>query len=251
MTFRRLLIVLLCALAVSQCPPGLRASACADELPPGIAKWEDDVAALEERDRRETDPDDAILFLGSSSIRLWDTIARDMAPYPVIQRGYGGAKLIDLIHYADRLLARHQPRAIVIFVANDIVKPDSDVTPDEAARRFAELLGIVRKRFPTTPVFWVEVTLTPLRADAWNLVRAATTEIRRVIDGDPNCHFIGTADEYRTANLQPRPELFNDDRLHQNEAGYAIWSRIIKARLAEVLPPLNPEGAAQPQSIDN
>jgi hypothetical protein len=88
---------------------------------PEVTRWEPDIAALEALDGREADPPDAILFVGSSSIRLWDSITADMAPWSVVRRGYGGARYRDLCHFAPRLVANHDPRAIVVFVGNDIV----------------------------------------------------------------------------------------------------------------------------------
>jgi len=72
------------------------------------------------QDSTEDYPENSLLFVGSSSIRLWNTLAEDMAPYPVIQRGYGGAHLRDAIFYTDKLLGKHQPTMIIGFIANDI-----------------------------------------------------------------------------------------------------------------------------------
>ncbi len=91
-------------------------------------RWEQAIQAMETRDRTEADPADSILFIGSSSIRRWDDIAIDMAPYRIIQRGYGGAKYSDLAVYAERLIRPHQYRGLVIFVANDVSGSPSDQT---------------------------------------------------------------------------------------------------------------------------
>ena len=91
---------------------------------PEVKAWENDIHKFEQLDKSEKYSEDAILFAGSSSIRLWTTLETDMAPYPVIQRGYGGAKLSDFAVYADRIFAPHPCRAIVIFIANDITGSD-------------------------------------------------------------------------------------------------------------------------------
>ncbi|MDP5138969.1 MAG: hypothetical protein NWP83_00695 [Spirosomaceae bacterium] len=98
--------------------------------------WESEIQRLEALDKTEKDPKNAILFIGSSSIRLWDNIADDMSPYPTIRRGYGGAKLSDLIFYTERLVYPHDFRALVVFVANDISNTPEDKSPQEIVKLF-------------------------------------------------------------------------------------------------------------------
>ena len=100
---------------------------------PEVKSWENDIKNFEQLDNTEKYQDDAILFAGSSSIRLWTTLEKDMAPYHVIQRGYGGAKLSDFAVYARRIFDPHPCKAIVIFVANDITGTEQDKTPEEVA----------------------------------------------------------------------------------------------------------------------
>lgn len=115
--------------------------------------WESEIQKLEVLDKSEKDPDNAILFIGSSSIRLWDNIAKDMAPYPVIRRGYGGAKFSDLIFYTERLVSPHDFRALAVFVANDISNTPEDKSPDEILKLFKEVVRIVRAKNPEKPIF--------------------------------------------------------------------------------------------------
>ena len=141
------------------------------EVDQQILKWEQDVSQLEAKDQTESAIENGILFYGSSSIRLWETIATDMKPWAAIQRGYGGAKLPDIIYSRARLLGPHlgnsNPRrckAIVLFVANDISgKAEEDATPVEVAGRFLKLKDWIREKDETLPVFWIEVTPTPKR----------------------------------------------------------------------------------------
>ena len=95
------------------------------------AKWGKDILDFEQQDKLEKDPGNAILFAGSSSIRLWSTLKEDVAPYPVIQRGFGGSKFSDLAVFAERIIYPHQFRALVIFEANDITGSTADKTPAE------------------------------------------------------------------------------------------------------------------------
>ena len=219
---------------------------------PDFAKWENEIANLEKAYQTEPYDENAILFVGSSSIRLWDTISVDMAPWPTIRRGYGGAKLTDTIHFAPRLIGPRlglgnpkRCKAIVVFVANDIAgNQKTDAAPAEVGLRFARLHHWIRQNDPTIPVFWIEVTPTNKRWNVWPEIQAATLRIRAVLDPDPYGYFIPTAGAYLGNDGRPKRDLFIEDQLHLNRDGYQIWSSIIKThlhqRLGSAVPPNTP-----------
>jgi hypothetical protein len=194
-------------------------------------EWEQDIAALEALDQTELHPADSILFVGSSSIRLWDTIARDIAPYHPIRRAYGGAKSSDLAVFVRRLIAPHQFRALVIFVANDVTGSDEDATPEQVTTWFNHFVGTAQDIAPAVPIFWIAVTPTPARWDAWPKIRQVNAALARACAAHHDVHFIPTAYAYLDEQGQPHPDLFQDDRLHLNELGYRIWSAIILSHL--------------------
>ena len=206
--------------------------------------WEVSVRRFEKQDAVTEYPEDAVLFYGSSSIRLWRTIEDDMAPRPVIQRGYGGARLSDAVGFVERVVHPHQAKAIVVFLANDIDGRRNQPTPERVGDLFGELIAEIRTAHPTTPVLWVEVTPTPSRFDLWPQVCAAQTLIRERCEADANAYFIPTAESY-LRDGQPRTELFRDDRLHQNDAGYALWQSIIKDALDRIIGPVEADAATQ------
>ncbi|MGV3485308.1 MAG: GDSL-type esterase/lipase family protein [Planctomycetaceae bacterium] len=198
-------------------------------------RWQAEIERLERLDATETYPDDAILFIGSSSVRLWDTIARDMSPYTPINRGYGGAKFSDLAVFVKRLITPHQYRAIVVFAANDVVGKAGDRTPEEVEALARYICDASRQHQPQAPVFLVEITPTPSRFAHWPAICEVNAKLRGITLTKPGTHFIATADRYLDEAKRPRGEFFREDRLHQNEAGYALWSELIKQRLNEVL----------------
>lgn len=202
---------------------------------PEILTWEDDIRAFEHLDSTIAYPDQPVLFAGSSSIRLWSAMAADMAPYPVIQRGYGGAKLSDLVFYARRILYPHPSRAIVLFVANDITGNPDDKTPAEVARLFRQLLRIIREKFPEVPVFWIATTPCMQRWHVWPEIEKASHLIEEVCQRHENTYFIRTDHAFLNASRLPREELFQPDKLHLNEQGYAVWADIIKKALNDRL----------------
>lgn len=219
-------------------------------LAPGIAKWEEAIGKLEQRNQTEVAVDGGVVYYGSSSIRRWDTVSEDMAPWPAIQRGYGGAKLPDILHYAPRVIGPHlgksncrRSKAIVLFVANDISGKKTDASPEEAADRFSKLLSWIRQQDATIPVFWIEVTPSNSRWKVWPKIEEATKRIRETIDSDANAHLISTAGAFLGLDGRPRRELFVKDQLHLSVDGYKQWAVLIKAQLHSKL------GASKPQSV--
>ncbi len=204
-------------------------------LAAAVKKWESEIRKLEALDASQPHGDDAILFLGSSSIRRWETIAVDMAPYRVIKRGYGGSRYSDVAVFANRLMHPHQYRAMVIFVGNDVSGKKEDKSPDEVERLTRYVIGVSQNHQPHAPVLLIEVTPNQKRWAVWPQIRAVNARLREVALTTPNTYFIATAGDYLDSNGQPRNELFAEDLLHLNKDGYAIWSRLIRRRLDDVL----------------
>ncbi|MDF1752990.1 MAG: GDSL-type esterase/lipase family protein [Verrucomicrobiales bacterium] len=199
-----------------------------------VNRWEKEIQKMEALDQEETHPDDSILFVGSSSIRLWSTIKEDMSPYHPIQRGFGGSKFSDLAIYADRLITPHKFQAVVIFVANDISGKETDKKPEEVAQFFKYFHGKILDHNPDAHVFFIGITPTASRAAVWKDSRAANTAIREICLNTENTHFIGTESIYLDAEGNSKTELFRKDKLHLNETGYQLWAAAIKSQLDSV-----------------
>ena len=189
---------------------------------PEVKAWETEIQKFEKLDRTENYPDNSLIFTGSSSIRRWATLAGDMTPYPVIQRGYGGAKLSDFAVYTDRILYPHECQAIVIFIANDINGGDADKTPREVLRLFRYVVKTIRKQFPDTPVFWIAITPTSSRWSVWPQIREANNLIKDYCDKQHNLYFIATENAFLNEEGKPRNEYFVSDLLHLNQDGYML-----------------------------
>ncbi len=202
---------------------------------PEVKAWESEIEKFEQLDIAKSYPSDAIMFAGSSSIRLWSTLGKDMLPYNVIQRGYGGAKLSDFAVYADRILYPHKCRAIVLFIANDISGSNSDKSPLEVSQLFRKTLHIIRRQFRETPVIWVSVTPTPLRWHIWPEIKEAGEMISEICENHRNTYYLDTEKYFTNEKGLPRADLFLDDRLHLNEEGYKVWSGLIKKELDKIL----------------
>lgn len=196
-------------------------------------RWEADILEIDSLNAAEYSDEKTILVTGSSSVRLWDSIHTDLAPYRVMQRGYGGSKLSDFNLYADRIIKPHPFKAILVFVANDIHGGEDDRTPREMFQLYQILVQGIRSRNPNTPVFWIETTPTPRRWHVNNKVRKANKRIREWSYTNEDLHFISTFDDYLTPELKPDSSFFREDMLHLNRKGYRQWSEIILSSLHE------------------
>jgi len=202
--------------------------------------FEKEIVNLELLDLKNKADKNNLLFIGSSSIRLWNDIENDMQPYKSIKRGYGGAHYYDLIHFTERLISNHSPRAILIFVANDITgsndifKTYNDLSPKEVKKLFKYCYKSIRKILKQVPVLVIETTPTPSRWDVWDKIAEANDLINEFCESNSNLHFINTRNKFISKNGLPIKSFFISDELHLNKSGYKLWSEIIKEKLIEL-----------------
>ena len=229
----------LCTISVALISLGLNAqepvSAVLKHYETEVGKWEKDIAQFEALDRKTDYAKDAIIFTGSSSIRLWSTIAEDLAPYSVIQRGFGGSKYSDLAWYIDRIASPHGFQAVGIFVANDVSGKASDKTPEQVKPLLDHIVARIHAVNADAPIFFIAITPTESRWKVWEKTSALNDTIAALCETSDKLHFIATAEHYLNDEGKPRAELFRDDRLHLNRDGYTLWGSIIKKELDRVL----------------
>lgn len=191
--------------------------------------WESEIQALEKEDLSATADPQTILFLGSSSIRLWDSIGDDLPGRKVLRRAYGGARFSDLALFIDRLIARHQPRAVVLFVANDISGDPARDLPAQQVIALADYsLQRIRHKWPAIPVYLLAITPTPSRFAVWDQIQLVNQGLNKLLAADPQGHFIDTASHFLDSQGKPRAELFDDDGLHLSAQGYRIWATLLE-----------------------
>jgi lysophospholipase L1-like esterase len=190
--------------------------------------WEASIRAFERRDRQLPPAPGMIVFAGSSSFTFWSTLERDMAPLPVLNRGFGGARMRDVVHYADRIVLPYRPRAVVLFAGtNDIAWPK----PARAQQVYEDYLAFtqcVHLALAQTPVYFVAITPTPSRWRYWPIAQEANQLIRESTRSDPCLHFIDLTVEFLGPDGKPDRSLYRFDRLHPNRKGYAKWTAVMK-----------------------
>lgn len=194
-------------------------------------KWEGEISAFDKLNQTEKYPANSILFVGSSSIRLWSTLKEDMAPYPIIQRGFGGSNSPGVLENIERIAYPHQFSAVVIFIANDITGSSNDLTPKESAGNFKKIVKKLRAKYKKQPIFIVEITPCSSRWKKWPVIQQDNALIKSFCKSSKHLYFIETAASYLNEKGEPRDELFRADHLHQNSEGYKIWTKLIKDEL--------------------
>jgi lysophospholipase L1-like esterase len=198
--------------------------------------WEPEIAVFERADRESPPPHAAILFVGSSSIRFWDGLVEDMAPLVVIRRGFGGAKLSDLVHFADRIIVPYAPRAIVIHAGGNELNTlpgNRRRTPEEAQADFRSLVARIRARLPEVPIYYL--ALRPSRLPGARDLFLGL--VRADCEAQPGLHYLDAGAGIALADGSVDPRLIRWDRIHLNREGYAAWAPPVRERLLRALGP--------------
>jgi lysophospholipase L1-like esterase len=199
---------------------------------PDPARFESEIAAFENWDRQNSVPREAILFVGSSSIRMWQT-AESFPDLPVINRGFGGSHISDVNHFADRIVLKYKPRVIVFYAGdNDIAdgKPPQQVFED-----FQRFVRLVRRRLGGTQIIFISIKPSPARWKLWPQVQEANALVKDFSKSDSRLNHVDAAKPMLAPDGQPRPEIFLDDELHMNAAGYRLWTHILTPVLQEAM----------------
>lgn len=189
------------------------------------ADWSADMAAFATQDSAAPSPKDCVLFLGSSSIRLWHTLAGDFPGVPVVNRGFGGSQIADTLVHFDRLVAPHDPRLIVYYAGtNDIAAGKS---PEDAAEDFARFRSRVHAAKPSARILFLSAQYAPSRWALRGLMAAYNERVRSLCAEDPRLLFLDTNPSMLGADGLPQPEFYSDDKLHMSPAGYAVWRGLV------------------------
>ena len=193
--------------------------------------WEDQIEAYEAEDAEALPEEGLILFTGSSSIRLWSSLEADMAPLLVLNRGFGGAHMDHVVHFADRIIRPYKARAIVVYVGdNDI---GAGKTPETVAADFRALVSRIRETQATEPIYFLTIKASRLRWELWPEMERANQLIEAIAQTDPTLHVIDVSQPMieRGGGGKPPSDLFLFDGLHLSAEGYALWTSIVKPRL--------------------
>lgn len=237
-TLPAFLLALVLGCTTSPAPPHAPASDHRDAAAHGTApdpvsspEWTTDMARFAAEDAANPPPIHPYVFTGSSSVRMWQTLAQDFPGVPVLNRGFGGSQVRDAVHYADEVAVRYTPRKVLVYAGdNDI---NAGRSPEQVLADFRALVARIHRDLPGTPVAFLAIKPSPSRADQLPRQQQANALVKADADRLPDVEFIDVATPMLGADGQPRPELFLADRLHMNRAGYALWREVVAPYLDE------------------
>lgn len=172
-------------------------------------------------------PKGAILLVGSSSFTRWTDVKNYFPGYTIINRGFGGSQLTDVIRYAYDVILPYTPKQVIIYAGeNDLASSDS-IKADDVVLRFKTLYGMIRQNLPNTFIHFVSMKPSPSRQKLFGEFQKANAQINAFLKKEKRAGFINVYNDMLDQNGSPRKDIFVEDNLHMNARGYKIWQKIL------------------------
>lgn len=199
---------------------------------PEANRWEETISRFEEWDSKNTHACDAVLFVGSSSIRMWRT-RECFGDFPVINRGFGGSQICDVNYFAHRIVLPYRPKVIVFYAGdNDIAAGKSPQRVFDDYRHFVKL---VHDKLPKTRIIFVSIKPSASRWSLWPEMKKANLMVREFCEKDGRLFFFDAATPLLGEDGKPDAELFLSDQLHLNSKGYKIWTEPLRPIIRDAM----------------
>ena len=190
-----------------------------------------DIQSFKKQDSTKAPPKNAILFVGSSSFAMWKDVQDYFPGYKIINRGFGGSSLTDVIRYTDDIIFPYQPKQVVIYCGENDLAASDTVTEKTVVGRFKILFDLIRKKLPQIPIAYISMKPSPSRQLLLSKMIDANAQIQKFLQTKKRTVFIDVYKEMINDEGKPRPELFLADQLHMNKQGYTIWQKLIEPHL--------------------
>lgn len=201
------------------------ASAHGDERP---SRWEKAVVAFEKQDAAKPPTKGGIVFVGSSSIRLWK-LERSFPGVGALNRGFGGSQIRDSVQLAPRLFLKHRPRLVVLYAGdNDLA---ARRTPAQVLEDFKAFVAVVHRELPTTRIAFVCIKPSIARWKLVEPIKQANALVEAFCKKDARLAYVDIFTPMLGDDGRPRKELFAKDGLHLSEKGYELWTARVKPLL--------------------
>jgi len=195
------------------------------------SRWEAAIHRFEEADRKTPQPRDGVLFVGSSSIRLWN-LKKSFPRLEAINHGFGGSEIADTIHFVDRIVWPFTPRVVVFYAGdNDIAGGNS---AEETAKDFKTFSTQIHEQLPDTQLIYIAIKPSIARWSLSKEMSKANAAIAEQCRLDDKRIFLNIWTPMLGDNGLPKPDLFLKDGLHLNAAGYELWTKLTAAELQKI-----------------
>ena len=191
----------------------------------------DEIKSFQKQDSAQLPPKNAVLFVGSSSIKLWTSLQKDLPMHSIINRGFGGSSLPDVIRYADEIIIRYRPAQVVIYGGDNDLASSDTVTAQIVSDRFQQLFNLIRKQLPEVAIAFISIKPSPSREHLLQKQLGANELIKAFLKKQTKAAYIDVFNSMIDQQGKPKAELFVEDRLHMNQKGYAIWLQVVEPYL--------------------
>ncbi|MBA4166272.1 MAG: G-D-S-L family lipolytic protein [Chitinophagaceae bacterium] len=193
-------------------------------------RFQKEINEFKEHDKKNFPPKNAILFVGSSSFTKWTDVQDYFPGYTIVNRGFGGSVLKDVIGYADEIIIPYHPGQVVIYCGDNDIADGARAT--EVYQRFIELFNIIRAKLPNAGIVYVSIKPSPSRVKLMPVAEEANAMIRQFLSTYPETGYVDIFHPMLNPDGKPKPEIFLEDSLHMNAQGYRIWKQAIAPYLS-------------------
>ncbi len=190
--------------------------------------WESNIQEFEKQDINLPPPTGAILFIGSSSIKFWSTLSEDMKPLPVINRGFGGAKVADVIHFLPRIVFAYKPKVVVFYAGDNDISMGKKQSAEEVLTNYESFVYMLHNQLPNTKIYFISIKPSVNRWQYWQEMDKANQLIQAFSNKNEKLGFIDISSSMLNAVSEPRDDILIWDGIHMNDEGYKIWTSIVK-----------------------
>ena len=172
-----------------------------------------------------------ILFVGSSSFTKWTDVQNYFPGFPIINRGFGGSSLTDVIRYSDDVIFKYHPKQIIIYCGENDIAASDTVTGKIVFERFKQLFNEIRNQLPGISIVYISMKPSPSRWLMKDRMIDGNNRIKKYLKKQRHTKFINVWENMLGADGKPIPGIFIEDKLHMNAKGYAIWKKLIEPYL--------------------
>ena len=213
-------------LALVLLPAALAAQVPRPVEPLNFRQWRPEMREFAHQDSLTPPPAHPVVFTGSSSVRKWETLTQDFPAQPVLNRGFGGSRFPDALHYFDTLITQYHPRQVLLYEGdNDL---EAGATPEAVYQDFLKFAAQMHQKLPRTDLVFISIKPSLARWALWPRMEEANAKISAYIKKHPQrLRYVDVTAAMLGPNGRPRPELYVEDGLHMTPAGYAIWTRLV------------------------
>ena len=200
------------------------------EIPPQRAVWEPEIKKFELHDATNPPPQNAVLFVGSSTIRKWTTLAKDFPGVTVINRGFGGSEIDDSTAYASRIIVPYHPRIIVFYAGdNDLADKTVKRSPDQVVAEYTNFVSVIHSQLPDTKIVFISIKPCTAR---WKL-KDEVIEVNKQIAAmkEPYLEFANIYPLMLGPDGKPEKDFLLPDGLHPSQKAYDVWATVIRPYL--------------------